>query len=187
MSIFQSALQEAARSSPISKNIAALVSVNVLTSQTGVLSVDAARYSLLADIRDVDPPSSVRVPVDGVYRGEKGAIAKADQAVGTGGEHRLQGIPGQGRRLGGRAHAARDVGAANPPYQLRRQTRLCTALNHAGAHLAHAAEGDTALATQLLPPDRLPWAAPSLVNPLSAALRRVSAHRRAKAVDRRSY
>jgi hypothetical protein len=60
MSIFQSALQEAARSSPISKNIAALVSVNVLTSQTGVLSVNAARYSLLADIRDVDPPSSVR-------------------------------------------------------------------------------------------------------------------------------
>ncbi|MDB6013147.1 MAG: hypothetical protein JWL65_5397 [Gammaproteobacteria bacterium] len=71
--------------------------------------MNAARYSLLAGIRDVDPPSSVRVPVDGVYRGEKGAIAKADQAVGTGGEHRLQGIPGQGRRLGGRAHAARDV------------------------------------------------------------------------------
>jgi hypothetical protein len=51
MSTFRSALQEAARSSPISKNIAALVSVNVLTSQTGILSVNAARYSLVADIR----------------------------------------------------------------------------------------------------------------------------------------
>jgi hypothetical protein len=38
--------------------------------------VNAARYSLLADIRDVDPPSSVRVPVDGVYRGEKGSIVR---------------------------------------------------------------------------------------------------------------
>jgi hypothetical protein len=36
--------------------------------------------------------------------------------VGTGGEHRLQRIPGQDG-LGGRAHAACGVSAADPPLQ----------------------------------------------------------------------
>jgi hypothetical protein len=83
--------------------------------------VNAARYSLLADIRDVDPPSSVRVP---------------------------------GITLELTWHT-----------QLR-ATRLwrlncCHRIGYLG--LRHR------------------WSIP-----LSAALRRVSAHRRAKAVDRRS-
>ena len=54
--------------------------------------------------------------VAGEGKEKEGAIANPDEPVRTGEEHRLQGIPGQGH-LGGRAHAARGVGAANPPHQ----------------------------------------------------------------------
>ena len=55
-------------------------------------------------------------PAAGEGKQEEGAITKADQAIGTGGQHRFQRIFGE-RGLARGPYAARGIGPTNPPHQ----------------------------------------------------------------------